>query len=456
MQQIITYNFFKNLTDQDIYHSSEKLIEDLFGNTSSLQFYSGSSGSSCLYTSSQTLFDGTSGGTWNFLETASDGTSSVLKPIAQRFYLSSSAGADTTNYVDMFIALGYAPGATIDITSGSYSGSHEVYGNDVDEGDIVKVRYATYQELKNLVLNNPTGSTFLTLSYNGLADIGPLQTSSATAVLGVGVKRSNSEDSISPSTYRLELIGNVRYESGSANDITDMYFVNSESAIMTYSLIPDMRETPETSPSGLVYKLVSGSYSVSGATVYGTADSSSVYGRFYPSMGLSLIDIGFHYFEESGSGYDIWKWYPNTPFSAYLSGSTWCSESVVDELHIPSESVTWYSHPDGPGLVQNQCQYYEDYSDEHKFRLIGNSERHVLSSLYFCRMLNYEFNYSTNPTFVDSDGVILEDILENMAVYCTEVGFYNDSNDLLAIAKLGEPKKKSQELERTVIAKLKH
>ena len=68
------------------------------------------------------------------------------------------------------------------------------------------------------------------------------------------------------------------------------------------------------------------------------------------------------------------------------------------------------------------------------------SEETITSNFVFARVRNSELNYSSNPSFVDSDGVIIEDrLVDAPQVFPTTVGLYNDSNELLAVAKLSRP-----------------
>jgi hypothetical protein len=64
-------------------------------------------------------------------------------------------------------------------------------------------------------------------------------------------------------------------------------------------------------------------------------------------------------------------------------------------------------------------------------------------SIFFVRAYNNEFNYTYNPTARQTNGRILDSLSSNPATFVTTVGLYNDSNDLLAIAKISPSKKKS-------------
>ena len=67
------------------------------------------------------------------------------------------------------------------------------------------------------------------------------------------------------------------------------------------------------------------------------------------------------------------------------------------------------------------------------------------STIYFCRINGNEYNYSANPTFVDSNGkiVVKEVLADSTSTYITTVGLYSSDNELLAVGKLSEPIKKT-------------
>lgn len=68
------------------------------------------------------------------------------------------------------------------------------------------------------------------------------------------------------------------------------------------------------------------------------------------------------------------------------------------------------------------------------------SSETVSSRYFFTRVKNSEFNYTTNPTIIDSNGNLLyTQLIFNPQTYITTVGLYNNSGDLLAVAKLNKP-----------------
>lgn len=85
-----------------------------------------------------------------------------------------------------------------------------------------------------------------------------------------------------------------------------------------------------------------------------------------------------------------------------------------------------------------------------------NSQETISSDYIFVRARNSEFNYSENPSFISgSTGeVIFEQFVNQPQVYATTVGMYNDSNELLAVAKLSRPLLKDFTKESLVRVKL--
>ncbi len=85
-----------------------------------------------------------------------------------------------------------------------------------------------------------------------------------------------------------------------------------------------------------------------------------------------------------------------------------------------------------------------------------NSEETITSDFVFVRARNSEFNYSENPSYISgSTGeVVYNYFINNPQTYITTVGMYNDSNELLAVAKLSKPLNKDFTKEALIRVKL--
>lgn len=85
------------------------------------------------------------------------------------------------------------------------------------------------------------------------------------------------------------------------------------------------------------------------------------------------------------------------------------------------------------------------------------NQTNLQSSIYFCRALNSEFNYSSNPTFTDPTGLIRVTSGSNILTtrtYITTVGLYDENDNLLAVGKVNRPVLKSPETEATLRLRL--
>jgi len=83
----------------------------------------------------------------------------------------------------------------------------------------------------------------------------------------------------------------------------------------------------------------------------------------------------------------------------------------------------------------------------------------INSTLYFCRATADEFNFSSNPTFTDSEGKIVvidsgQENLQKSFCFISTVGLYNANEELLAIAKLSRPVMKNDEKDLTFRVRL--
>lgn len=85
-----------------------------------------------------------------------------------------------------------------------------------------------------------------------------------------------------------------------------------------------------------------------------------------------------------------------------------------------------------------------------------NSQESITSDFIFVRPRSSAYNYSENPSFISgSTGEVLySDFINNPQTYITTVGLYNDTNQLLAVAKLSRPLPKDFTTEALIRIKL--
>ena len=154
--------------------------------------------------------------------------------------------------------------------------------------------------------------------------------------------------------------------------------------------------------SNRVYQIVSGS---NGSAYSGTGytPNSGSYGWFLPDTGLILLN------------------------AMALSGSAAAGGIGLEVTRSNANNLT------------NNQNFYNALVEGANFQL--NSQETITSDFVFIRPRSSEFNYSENPSFISgSTGeVIYNDFINNPQTYVTTVGLYNDTNDLLAVAKLSKP-----------------
>ena len=174
--------------------------------------------------------------------------------------------------------------------------------------------------------------------------------------------------------------------------------------------------------AGRVYNLVSGSAGVVNTSVQsdGYSLSSGSYGLLLPDVGLALLN---------GAALDI-----TASADGGIGLATGRSANTADN---------------------NPAKLIDALNASSNGFTINNEE--VLSSDFiFVRARNNEFNYSENPSFISgSTGELVQSsFVDNPQTYITTVGLYNDSNELLAVAKLSRPLPKDFTKEMLVRVKL--
>lgn len=84
-----------------------------------------------------------------------------------------------------------------------------------------------------------------------------------------------------------------------------------------------------------------------------------------------------------------------------------------------------------------------------------NNTTELNSTVYFCRANHNDYNYSANPTYLSGSKMVVKNtVLDEPVSYITTIGLYSSDNELLAVAKLSEPLKKTPNNELTLRVRL--
>ena len=114
---------------------------------------------------------------------------------------------------------------------------------------------------------------------------------------------------------------------------------------------------------------------------------------------------------------------------------------------------TYWLEGTAASTEKNGQKMFDAIKDGGSFIL--DSEEKVSSQYMFVRVKNSEFNYSSNPSYIDTNGNLNNTTMaDSPTTYITTVGLYNDDNNLLAVAKLSQPLKKDFTTETLIRVKL--
>lgn len=287
---------------------------------------------------------------------------------------------------------------------------------------------AIYSQYKNLLLN-PTDTRF---TFQGVA---------SDHIYVINFQRSRIREQLDPGNWELPLSG----------------------ARGLFTFIDDSGQTIEltaNSKAGRVYNIVSGTLSTTLGSV--TASSGATFGGpTGPGYGLVYPDLGIIVLNPNAIG-PLVGFHASSSISGSITGST-MTASITTPPYVLDGTLQTIAVPYAP-LVHTLAEAswsgklsaYNQNGLLVSIRLATNAGNYdkgfrarsaetISSTHYFIRLRNKEYNYSNNPTFYNpSNGALVQsDFRNNPKVYVTTVGLYNDQNELLAVAKLSKPVRKS-------------
>jgi len=175
--------------------------------------------------------------------------------------------------------------------------------------------------------------------------------------------------------------------------------------------------------AGRVFQLVSGSAGnvVTSKQANGYSIGSGSYGLFLPDIATYILN-------------------PRALANTFVNGGIELDAITTSALTItnnPNTNIIFKSIRSGASFT-------------------ANSEETITSDFIFVRPRSSQFNYSENPSFISgSTGeVLFPSFINSPTTYITTIGLYNDTNELLAVAKLSRPLEKDFTKEALVRVKL--
>jgi len=289
----------------------------------------------------------------------------------------------------------------LDATAAGSQAQFEIaYGNKIGGGALAYNQAAVpnvspastiYGQYRTLVLEDENGS----FVFGGVT---------GSSIYAISVERAAYKQSLFPGSLNVILTGPTNQQVTLTDDSNMVNVPTYYGAMRAYQVISGSDGFAHNSGSGgNGYSSVSGSY-----------------GLFLPDIGTILLN---------GDALDL---------SGADGGIVLDTDQSPNTLSDPTNAVKLLS----------------SFQSGSSFGL--NSEETITSDFVFVRARNSEFNYSENPSYISgSTGeVIYNYFINNPQTYMTTIGLYNDSNELLAVAKLSKPLNKDFTKEALVRVKL--
>tara|TARA_R110001592_G_scaffold152388_2_gene379849 strand:- start:2524 stop:3603 length:1080 start_codon:yes stop_codon:yes gene_type:complete len=261
-----------------------------------------------------------------------------------------------------------------------------------------------YGQYRNLVLGDENAS-FIFGNY------------SASYFYVMNLERARYKQSILPGTWTLNL-------SGSTNAANDKLILTDDSIVNNVAKFSD---------AGRYYNIISGSAGVVAQGYSGQVDgwtpNNGSYGWVLPDVNLLILNGAALDGAIADGGINLATVRNTSTYNTATGGNNGILIDALNRGGLTPVSPTGFTL---------------------------NSQENLSSDFIFCRAKNAEFNYSANPSFISSStgAILFDSFIENPTTYITTVGLYNNSQELLATAKLSRPLEKDFTKELLVRVKL--
>jgi hypothetical protein len=261
------------------------------------------------------------------------------------------------------------------------------------------------------------------------------------AALFLSFKRLFSRDSIKRETFAMKF-----FQSASANG-----------------------PNGQQGPGGTGYKTNLDSTSLSGSTIYTDVGSSTNKLVSFGGQVGNIVDsadtsknVGLMFYDRGIVVLDLEK---ITSGSQFMSGTIDAMTPLGTQMLGAPNTETPNAKFIPDFLVSGSVDNVIDHICATRFQSGSNTAitfqniTNINSTLIFCQLDADEFNYSTNPTYTDTDNRIVvidpgQEEVQSAFSYVCGVGMFDAQNNLLCVAKLSRPIEKSAERSLTLRVRL--
>lgn len=302
--------------------------------------------------------------------------------------------------------------------SGSSTGSSTI-GNNVSESK------ALYSQYKQLLLEPETNLFEFVSRVDGLdstAAIVSQYVESSEYIYVLNINRSRFKEKLAPGSWELTL-HETNANTGNATGTKKTTLVDETLGEM-YLLSTSLTRS---GPGGSFYYVYSGSLANG---IFNGTSSATPYGIVYPDAGMIV-----------------------------LNGSALDASASINTKRTPATGSSAF----------NSLRLFNSISasmaSSSTFAFKGRTLESINSTIFFARVGNGEFNYSNNVSYYQtgSEQYIKPLLLASgqpalnanrNITYVSTVGLYNDEKELLAVAKLSRPVRKTSNSEMIIKIKL--
>ena len=229
---------------------------------------------------------------------------------------------------------------------------------------------------------------------------------------------------------------------GTTTNINDIYVINVSRARFREKIDAGNWSLALSGSNGRVFQVGVGELNLgtqNEATITSLTDTTSGegFGLFYPDRGIIVL---------------------NPRAVGNTVGNVW-NEAFQTVAHLAPGGAGATSKPDNVTSTAAEQYYHKRLYYAIKLGKDFEMRRteNISTQHFFVRATNREFNYSNNPTYVNTNGTFTEPTFKtDPYTYITTVGLYNDSNELIAVAKTSQPVAKSFDKEVLIKVKLSY
>tara|TARA_R110000824_G_scaffold147146_7_gene316545 strand:+ start:197 stop:1318 length:1122 start_codon:yes stop_codon:yes gene_type:complete len=251
--------------------------------------------------------------------------------------------------------------------------------------------------------------------------------------------------------------GNI---SGGGSKFAEAFFVNF-ARLLTKDEIKKGSFEIDLYTGSLDQKLMtSGTMTISD---YGASDTYKVnspsgeYGLLYTSSATANADSAVgHVYYQAGIAVITSSVFSTYPTSSGVPNNEWCYFGTFVTGGASQKYGTYPYVGVNAVLTGSTMDVFADGVRRRIKNIQFNNTTELNSTIYFCRANTGDFNYSANPTYTSGSKILVKgnNPFAEPVSYITTIGLYSADNELLAVAKLSEPLKKTPSNELTLRVRL--